>query len=496
MARKVLNSRTNSTLTFPDHNGQPYVVVGGRPSQCICGSATCVRKLGIQLYLLKSEEETTTDGAAEEAAAAAAKEQTQTQEQEQDWKQAATAIGAAFLSSDAIAGWGNARNHWPRVDVHGPQPSIAACIAHHKREKAWRAAQRASAITAAQQAGKEARAAQRRASGTATDEEEEEDEARRNPLRGAHPLPHIPATWVAGAAAWHPWHSRPGHRYRSFVLAVPADGERGGWSWESVRERTGLWLAQFEQDVAAAMETEEADDEQEDGWVSVYRVDWGPAENVERVCLRDGVRANAWDVAVDEVMGSVEARRAGLTPGCRRSWGDVWIDATGAFSDCMYKPCVCERCDWGEVGHAGKCESELEEHFFGDDGQCVACRQATEYRRRSRRIRKRVKMEEKAVALALALATTTPTTTTANNQKQNTKQPSRPEPYWLRLKKAREKLLAERAQERKQKKAEKRGKQKRRRTDGKAAVASTITTREPGKSRKAKEEGERRRRGL
>lgn len=30
--------------------------------------------------------------------------------------------------------------------------------------------------------------------------------------------------------------------------------------------------------------------------------------------------------------------------------------------------------------------SELDEHYFDDDGQCIACRRAIEYRRRSKRI--------------------------------------------------------------------------------------------------------------
>ena len=68
----------------------------------------------------------------------------------------------------------------------------------------------------------------------------------------------------------------------------------------------------------------------------------------------------------------------------RHYLNQAWVDATRNLWDCTYRPVVCEGCIEDEL-HTS-CEIELNEHYFDDDGQCIACRRRVEYRRRSKRI--------------------------------------------------------------------------------------------------------------
>jgi hypothetical protein len=88
---------------FRDHTGRHYNVVTSR-----AGPNAAIVKLGIQLYCLGEPEFNPQD------------------------------MGSSLLNSDAVEGWGNARNHWPRVDVYTGFDTVEECIEHHRREKAFR----------------------------------------------------------------------------------------------------------------------------------------------------------------------------------------------------------------------------------------------------------------------------------------------------------------------------------------------------------------------
>ncbi|OOF90913.1 hypothetical protein ASPCADRAFT_510422 [Aspergillus carbonarius ITEM 5010] len=85
-------------------------------------------------------------------------------------------------------------------------------------------------------------------------------------------------------------------------------------------------------------------------WVVNFDLDWGPAMDTE---MED------WESEWDE--GALIVEKTG--------W--VWVDKV-------------EKDPLFDIFVMG-----LDEHYFDEDGQCVACRRATEYRRRSKRIAKR-----------------------------------------------------------------------------------------------------------
>lgn len=104
--RKQISGKACFIDSYQDHAQKPYAVVGG-PVDWI--NPDVIRKLGLHLYFLHDVD---ADTRAE--------------------------IGNSLLQSGAIAGWGNARNYWPRVDVYSPLGSIEECVEHHRREKDFR----------------------------------------------------------------------------------------------------------------------------------------------------------------------------------------------------------------------------------------------------------------------------------------------------------------------------------------------------------------------
>ncbi|KAF4455734.1 hypothetical protein F53441_1933 [Fusarium austroafricanum] len=301
---------------FQDHAGGPYNLItdyGGGPNATIF-------KLSIQLYCLGKPKYTPRE------------------------------IGEGLLRSDAIRGWGNARNHWPRIDVYTGFETVEECIEHHRREKAFR---------------KEAVEEMKRdAVGGLSGEEAEEKLA--SEVAGKEPLPHIVPSWCQ-SARFAERRSHSGGYYRSWILVVPKDRD----SWDNVVEK-GLIQASFDLEVSPAMFTDEWDEFEEsgvgkDGWVLVDHsgIDKLEAVEIRHLCARE--------------------QDQGETPGSDKRLFDAWVDATTQLRDCCYKPTGCDDCadnephDW--------CEQERDEHYYDEDGQCIACRRQEEYRRRSKRIR-------------------------------------------------------------------------------------------------------------
>ncbi|PYI02581.1 hypothetical protein BO78DRAFT_410488 [Aspergillus sclerotiicarbonarius CBS 121057] len=332
-----------STHQYPDHTGKLYTVVDGPNTGCT-STTPAIRKLSIHLYSLAP------------------------------LSPSPEAVGRQILSSDGISGWGNARNYWPRVDVYPPLGSIEACIEHHRREKVFRAEKKREMIRGVVDAA--AAAFARDHGGDEIEDEEEVVQEAIAKLRGKEPLPHIVPTWCCAARFWTPYDCKT--RYRSFILVVP----EGCSTWEDIKERR-LWVVKFDLDFSPAMETEMEDWEPEwdegalivekTGWVLVEKVEMDPLVSVERMSVGDGRRAD-WDLD-------------GERPDFKTSLYHEWSGLTSSLWDCTYRIPICDRCD-DEVPHED-CEVEMDEHYFDDDGQCVACRRATEYRRRSKRIAKR-----------------------------------------------------------------------------------------------------------
>lgn len=342
--RKQLSARAPRKIpqvpqhhVFPDHAGRNYTVVSNQYFQ-----PRSLSKLGIQLYTLG------------------------------DPAPSPEALGHAFLSSDAIAGWGNARNYWPRVDVFTRFTSVEACVEHHRREKTHRRAaveefRRAAVV------GLDGDAAR----------EKLEDE-----VRGREPLPHIVPTWAPTERFWHEYSF--GRRYRSWILVVPEDRH----AWGDIVEK-GLLLVSFDLDVTPAMMTISWDcDVEEDsalegetyGWVDVEKSGYERCEPVETrlLCVRAepnrgfGVKPDPTPEEIHEMFYGWQ------TPGNQGRLFSFWVEMTGVLWDCTYRRERCDDCDVGE-DHEW-CANELNEHYFDDDAQCIACRRKTEYRRRSKRI--------------------------------------------------------------------------------------------------------------
>ncbi|EED18578.1 conserved hypothetical protein [Talaromyces stipitatus ATCC 10500] len=318
--RKQLGSKDFSRHTFLDHAQKPYTVVGG-PSWSM--NQDIIRKLSLHLYFLSDVDP---DQGAE--------------------------IGNSLLRSDAICGWGNARNYWPRVDVYAPLGSIEECIEHHRREKIFRrkAVEEMHAAVAA---------AARDACGPEMDDEDREEAAHEAvlALRGKEVYPHIVPTWCCSAKFWREYDYKK--RYRSFVLVVPADCH----SWDDILQK-GIIHVEFDQDVSPAMETymDDTYGEEEESLIENDRTGWVYIEK-----------------SPDEIRGHLYHR---------------WMDHTSALWDCTYRIPVCDACN-NEEPHQN-CEHELNGHYFDEDGQCIACRRHTEYRRRSKRIAKRQKQDDVA----------------------------------------------------------------------------------------------------
>ncbi|KAJ3523422.1 hypothetical protein NM208_g12458 [Fusarium decemcellulare] len=331
--RKILRGGATHRQ-FQDHAGRPYTVVAGFP-----GPQHIVVKLGIQLYFLGSP------------------------------SPSPEAFGDKFLNSDAISGWGNACNYWPRVDVYTGFGSVEECIEHHHREKAFR---------------KRAIEEMRRDAVVGLSEEDAAEKLATE-VQGKEPLPHIVPSWCPSERFWTSYCSDD--RYRSWILVVPEDRH----SWEDVIEK-GLLQVRFDLDVTPLMETEMEDEFEECtlekekyGWVYVDRSGLEQLKPVQcrLLCAREQPR----DLRIEPNLSPEKPREAMFgwrTPGSKDSLRQAWSRATLALWDCTYRKEYCEDCNEGEPHNW--CPTDRSEHYFDEDGQCVACRRALEYRRRSKRV--------------------------------------------------------------------------------------------------------------
>ncbi|GAQ05450.1 hypothetical protein ALT_2771 [Aspergillus lentulus] len=246
-------------------------------------------------------------------------------------------------------------------DVYSPLGSIEECMDHHRAEKIYRK-------HALEEMHREARA-------TADNEEDAEEAVRK--LRGKQPLPHIVPTWACTERFWTQYSYGHDWRYRSFVLVVP----EGCRCWDDVEEK-GLWVVCFDQDVTPAMETHMWDCVREEdwqvdngeGWVEIERVEYGPPVRIERVSV----------CREDQECG----QRNSIITG---SLYDMWSRIIRVLNDCTYRHPVCYGCAQ-DAPH--ECELDMDEHFFDEDAECVACRRASEYRRRSKRLAHKRKVQE------------------------------------------------------------------------------------------------------
>ncbi|KAJ4256261.1 hypothetical protein NW762_009341 [Fusarium torreyae] len=311
-------------LEYKDHAGRPYTMVTCWGSD----QHTPIPKLGIQLYCLGIPKFTRQE------------------------------IGSSLLESDAMEGWGNARDYWRRADVYAGFNSVEECIEHHRREKAFRR-------RAVQQMRQDA---------VAGLSEEDAAEKLNTEIQGKEPLPHIVPSWCQ-SARFCEHDSWIKDRYRSWIFVIPEDRS----SWEDVIEQ-GLLQVRFDLDVSPAMFTTEDDDFEEStlgkhGWVLVSKSGMETYEPVDiiHLCARDERTKGQYDREPEE-----------RTPGCRTTLDQAWLSATGHLRDCTYKKESCEGCDEDEPHEW--CETERNEHYFDEDGQCIACRRADEYRRRSKRV--------------------------------------------------------------------------------------------------------------
>ncbi|KAI5459584.1 hypothetical protein BGZ63DRAFT_360470 [Mariannaea sp. PMI_226] len=343
-ARKSLGGRAPRKIPpgphahhFPDHAGRSYTVVTRFPNQAIS-----IPKLGIQLYCLGNP------------------------------SPSPEALGEKLLWSDAIAGWGNARNYWPRVDVFTGFSTIEECVAHHRQEKTHRKA-----------AIREMR--QKAVAGLS---EEDAQEKLVSEIRGKEPWPHIVPTWCPTEQFWREYDFRG--RYRSWILVATSDR----LTWDNITDK-GLTLVRFDLDVTPAMESlvedlgidEESCLEGETyGWLLVEKSGFEkcPAIDISVLCARDPPQRNEFLKPDDPPERIHEILYGWHTPGCLCRLFDFWSDTTTSLWDCTYRQQSCDACDDGEPHE--ECENQLDEHYFDDDGQCIACRRFVEYRRRSKRL--------------------------------------------------------------------------------------------------------------
>ncbi|VUC20090.1 unnamed protein product [Clonostachys rosea] len=318
----VRQAPVHETLNFQDHAGKNYLV---RPT--FPRATKAVPKLGIQLYLL---------GICDESAV-------------QDFAK-------RFLGCEAIHGWRGM--HWPRVDTYSGFDTVESCIEHHRREKTFR---------------KNAIEEMKRGE-VAGLSEEDAAEKMRTKIRGREPLPHIVPTWCVSEAFFKETEFK--HRYRSWIIVIPEDRR----SWEDVIEK-GLLSVRFDLDVTPAMHTFCWDEQYNEPselpgdnivWVLVEKTGLYSCKPVDckLLCAKDQPKHRF----VDPDMDPEEQARIAYgwhTPGTAGRLFDEWSDATEWFRDCAYNS-NCEACNDGEPHDI--CDDEWDEHYFDEDGQCIACR--------------------------------------------------------------------------------------------------------------------------
>jgi hypothetical protein len=307
---------------FNDHTGRSYDVI----TAAEYGSNTKIPKLSIQLYCLGQPKFTPLE------------------------------IGLALLHSDAIEGWGNARNWWPRCDVYTGFKDMDECVQHHRQEKAFRR-----------------RAIEKmRQEAVVGLSEEDAHEKLVTEIQGKEPLPHIVPSWCKSAKFVNIWDT---DRYRSWIFVIPEDRH----SWEDVIDK-GLLQIKFDLDVSPEMFTDSWDNLEEstlgkDGWVGISKsgIDKYKPVEVLHLCASDERKTGGF--------GEADLEK---TPESDKRLFDAWYDATMHLRDCTYRIQECEECEENEPHEW--CGRERDEHYFDEDGQCIACRRESEYRRRSKRV--------------------------------------------------------------------------------------------------------------
>lgn len=338
-APRKINNREN-VQQFRDHKGQIYTVVGGRPTWC--PNAQVIRKLGVHLYCLDHPQPSPKD------------------------------LAASFLSSGAFGD-----RHCPRIDVYTGLNSIEECIEHHRREKVFR-----------RKAVEELRH-----NATRGMDPETAYDVLTTQIRGKEPLPHIVPTWCDSLRFWRE-HNYYQDRYRSWILVAP----KGCKTWSDALDK-GITLVQFDLDWAIDMETLTCDEDpasdslmpgDKQPWIIIEKVEKPPSVVTKLLCVRSppnrdfaGCNFNKADGTFD-FDAYVDFRDGWKTPGNQGTLSDTWSHIGLALYDCTYSNLSCPGCDDDEPHD--DCEWEVDEHYFDDDGQCVACRRKREYRRRSKRI--------------------------------------------------------------------------------------------------------------
>ncbi|KAM0266775.1 hypothetical protein ACHAPA_006552 [Fusarium lateritium] len=307
---------------FNDHTGRSYDAITAHEY----GPNTKIPKLSIQLYCLGQPEFTPFE------------------------------IGTALLGSDAIQGWGNARNWWPRCDVYTGFKDVDECVEHHRQEKSFR---RKAVENMRQEA-------------VAGLSEEDAHEKLVTEIRGKEPLPHIVPSWCESTKFVDSWER---DRYKSWIFVIPEDRH----SWEDVIDQ-GLLQVKFDLDVSPEMFIDFWDDFEEstlgkDSWVDVNKSGIEECKPVEilHLCASNERKTGHF--------GENDQKK---TPGSDGRLFDAWYDATMYLRDCTYRIQECEECEENEPHES--CERERDEHYFDEDGKCIACRRESEYRRRSKRV--------------------------------------------------------------------------------------------------------------
>lgn len=362
-ARKYLGLAPDDNIRrFKDHTNKTYTVAGGRPYDT--PNPNIIRKLSVQLYCLDTP------------------------------SPSPAALATSFLTADIFG-----CDYQPRVDIYTTCTTIEQCISHHLAEKAHR--QRANQKF--------------RTTATKNMNPEIAHDHLTTHIRGFEPLPHIVPTWCCSSRFWTENTDIYGHsRYRNWILVLP----KGVKSFADAQKQ-GITLVDFDLDWTPAMETELVDIEPcplvrdnrhhtlESSWLIIDAVPKPPLVKTTTLCIRDEPRRT---LTLDTPYpnpnfynpdGSFnpaaynEYHHGWKTPGSKATLHDLWRETTSrALNDCTYRNVFCEGCRADEAESHDRCEWELDEHYFDDDGQCIECRRFLEYRRRSKRIAGKRKRED------------------------------------------------------------------------------------------------------
>jgi hypothetical protein len=234
----------------------------------------------------------------------------------------------------------------------------------------------------------------RGARASADNEEGAEDAEEAVRKRGKQPLPDIVPTWACTERFWTQYSYGHDGRYHTFVLVVPADCR----SWEDVEE-TGLGVVCFDQDVTPAMET----------ICGIVRGRRTGKSIVERGGSR--LRGFSMGLLFSLSVFLFAGRTRGLVMALRQlqvvcttcgvgSYEYSMIIRTGGLcalvAQRMLPMSVSSICEYPSLQRWRLQVTDLfrDEHFFYEYAECVACRRASEHRRRSNRLAHKRKLQE------------------------------------------------------------------------------------------------------